>query len=461
MRTRFHSLAAGLILALAALASGPALAQPAALETGSGPVYRVTIDGMIDAALATYVDRALADAEADSASVVILTVDTFGGLIDAADRIVKSLLESPVPIVAVVEKNAISAGALITYAADRIYVTPGATMGAATAVNGTGEYAPEKIQSAMRAMIRSTAEANGRDGKIAEAMVDERISVPGVVGEGELLTLSADEAVRLGVADGLIPNADAALAEVGVAGRDEVAHRASGPEKVLRFLGSPVMASLLMMMMLGGLYFELQTPGVGFAGARAGLGAGLFFAPHYLLGLAASWEIALFVVGVGLLMVEIFVTPGFGVFGISGLIATIAALLIALIPNVGLSFPSDGEIARASATLAATMVLLVIFGFSLAKYLPRSERFSHLVLSGDLAAATGHTSAATDSNLVGMQGVAITSLRPSGTAEVGGRRIDVVAPGQFVESGAAVEVTRARGAVVEVRPLATPPAAAV
>ena len=425
-----------------------------AQDYGSGPVYRVTIDGMIDAALANYVERAIDDAASDSASVVVLTVDTFGGLIDAADQIVKTLLRSPVPVVAVIDKNAISAGALISYAADKIYVTPGASMGAATAVDGTGAYAPEKIQSATRALIRSTAEANGRDGRIAEAMVDESLSIPGVVEEGQLLTLSADEAVRLGVADGQVDSADAVLAELGLAEREAVAHEASGAEKVLRFLGSPILASILMMMMLGGLYFELQTPGVGFAGAMAVIGATLFFAPHYLLGLAQSWEIALFAVGILLIAVEIFVTPGFGVFGISGLVATLGALLIALVPNIGFQFPTDGEIAQASVTLAATLVLLVAMAFSLGKYLPRSERFSRLVLSDELSAVTGHTSSTSDNALLGQTGQAVTALRPSGTAEIGGRRIDVVATGQFVPAGTAVEVVRVRGSVVEVLPTA-------
>ncbi|HIL56900.1 MAG TPA: hypothetical protein EYG39_03210, partial [Rhodothermales bacterium] len=343
--------------------------------------------------------------------------------------------------------------ALISYAADRIYVTPGASMGAATAVNATGEYAPEKIQSATRALIRSTAEANGRDGRIAEAMVDERIEIEGVVGEGELLTLSASEAVEFGVADAEVASPDAALASLGLAGRENVAHEASGAEKVLRFLGSPVMASLLMLMMLGGLYFELQTPGVGFAGAMALVGAGLFFAPHYLLGLAQSWEIALFAVGIILLAVEVFVTPGFGVFGIAGVVATLGALLIALVPNIGFQFPSDGEIAQATTTLAATLVLLVVLAVSLGRYLPRSERFSRLILADELSAVTGHTSSDTDETLLGLRGRAITSLRPSGTADLNGRRVDVVATGQFVDAGTEVEVVSVRGSVVEVRPV--------
>lgn len=455
MRFRLSAFASGVLMLLASVASGPVSAQPAALDgAGDGPIYRVTIDGMIDGALATYIDRALSDAEADSAAAVVLTVDTFGGLVDAADIIRQRLLDATVPVVAVIDKNAISAGALITYAADRIYVTPGSTMGAATAVDGTGEYGTEKVQSAVRALIRSTAEANGRDGRIAEAMVDERISIPGVVEEGVLLTLSSDEAVDLDVADGLVANADEAIADLGLAERESVQHEASGAEKVLRFLGSPVMASLLMMMMLGGMYFELQTPGVGFAGAMAVLGAGLFFAPHYLLGLAASWEIALFVVGVGLLLVEVFVTPGFGVFGISGLISVVVALLIALVPNVGFQFPSDGAIAQATITLAATLVMLIVFAVSLSRVLPKSERFSRLILSSELTAATGHTSAETAPDLLGARGTAVTSLRPSGTAEIDGARVDVVAQGQFVDAGAEVEVVSARGAVVVVRPLA-------
>ncbi|MEM1057098.1 MAG: NfeD family protein [Bacteroidota bacterium] len=450
MRFRFLPFLAALAVLFAA---PPASSQSAADDYGPGPVYRIAVDGMIDAALANYIDRALEEAEADSAAAVVLTIDTFGGLVDAADQIVKSLLRTPIPTVAVLDKNAISAGAIISYATDRIYVTPGASMGAATAVDGTGEYATEKIQSAIRALIRSTAEANGHDGAIAEAMVDEKISIPGVTEEGELLTLSADEAVRLGVAVASVASTDEALADLALDAREDVAHEASGAEKVLRFLGSPVMASLLMLMMLGGLYFELQTPGVGFAGAMAVIGAGLFFAPHYLLGLAQSWEIALFVVGVILIAVEVFVTPGFGVFGISGIIAALGALFIALVPNIGFQFPTDGQIAQATMTLAATLVLLIVLGVSLAKYLPRSERFSRLVLADELSAVSGHISAATDTSLLGATGTAITSLRPAGTADIDGRRVDVVATGFFLDAGAEVEVTSVHGSVVEVRPV--------
>ena len=445
-------LAAALVAVLLALGGATAaLADDRFDDLGDGPVYRVTLDGMVDAAVAAYLDRALSDAEAAGASAVVLRIDTYGGLLDAADRIRSRILDTSVPVVAVVDRNAASAGALIAYAADRIAMTPGASMGAATAVDQAGEYAPEKIQSYTRGLIRATAEATGRDPRIAEAMVDESISIPGVVEEGKLLTLSADEAERLGVADALVDSADDALEAFGLEGRAEVRHEATRTEGFLRVLGSPVVAGILMLMMMGGLYFELQTPGVGIAGAAAVVGGALFFAPHYMLGLVESWEIALFVVGIGLLVTELFVTPGFGIFGAAGVVAVLGALLIALVPNVGFQFPSDGAIAQASVTLAAAMTMLVLLAVSLARVLPRSERFGRLVLQPSLDAAAGYTAADTDATLVGMRGAALTGLRPSGTAEIAGRRIDVVSEGGFVDAGAEVEVVMTRGSRVVVR----------
>ena len=272
-----------------------------------------------------------------------------------------------------------------------------------------------------------------------------------MVEEGTLLTVSADEARDLGIADAVLPSVDATVDALGAEGNTQENHAATGPEKVLRFLGSPIMASLLLMMMMGGMYFEIQTPGVGCAGAVALIGAALFFAPHYLLGLVESWEIALFVVGVGLILVEVFVTPGFGVFGIGGLVLTLGALLIALVPNVGFAFPTDGQIVQATSTLAAALVLLALRTVSLGRYLPKSERFSRLVLVPDLATSAGYVSAETALDLLGKQGTALTTLRPAGTADVGGERVDVVSEGPMIASGATVEVIRSRGSLVVVR----------
>jgi membrane-bound serine protease (ClpP class) len=441
-----------LFVAAAALAGAAAAQDSTRLAVAAdGPVFRVPLEGMIDNGLARYVDRALADAEAAGAAAVVFELDTFGGLLDAADQIRTAILDAEVPTVAFVNRNAASAGALVAYAADRIVMAPGASRGAATAVDATGEYASEKVQSYTRSLMRATAEANGRDGRIAEAMVDERIAIPGVKEAGRLLSLTATEALRLGVADAVAPSFDAVLADLGLAGRPVVAHAASAAERFLRFLGSPVVASILMLMMMGGLYFEMHSPGFGFPGLMALVGAALFFAPHYMLGLVESWEILVFFVGLALLLVEVFVTPGFGVPGIAGIVLVVGALLAALIPNVGLDFPTGAELARAAVTLSATLVLLVVLGVSVSRYLPRSERFNRLVLVPDLAAAAGFIAAESEDALLGQTGRTLSPLRPAGTAEIGGRRVDVIAQGTFVPAGTTVEVVGVRGSRVEVR----------
>ncbi len=417
-----------------------------------GPVYIVPIEGMIDNVLARYIDRAIADAEANEASLIVFHVDTFGGLVDAADHIRKSILNAQPLTVAFIDKNAASAGALISYAADKIVMVPGASIGAATVVEGTGgEAAPDKYQSYMRSLMRSTAEANGRDPRIAEAMVDENIELEGISEAGSVLTLSASEAHRLNVADAMLSDVDTVIQQAGLTGATLVRHQATSTERLLRFLSSPILQSILMLMMMGGLYFELQTPGVGFAGGIAAIGSALFFAPHYMMGLVESWEIVLFGIGVLLLLAEIFVIPGFGVAGITGLLLVVGSLFAALVGNVGLQFPDSHELATAILTMAVTLVLLIVLMFSLGRYLPRSERFSQLVLAPELSSISGYVSADTVETLSGKSGRTITPLRPSGAAEIDGERIDVIAAGEFIPAGTSIEVVRVRGSRVEVR----------
>lgn len=448
---------AALLIALAggsAVLGGPgvhAQSAPLALETGRGPVYRIDIVGTIDTGLARYVERAVAEAETAGAAAVVVEMNTYGGLLDAADDIRSALLATEIPVVVVVDHNAASAGALIALASDRLVMVPGASIGAATAVDMTGETAPEKVQSYTRGLMRATAEATGRDPRIAEAMVDPSVEIPGVTAAGQLLTLSSQEALRFGLADAVLPSADAAVEALGLDGREAVDHHASAAERLLRFLGQPAVASLLMLMMMGGLFAEMKAPGLGLPGAVALVGAALFFAPHYLLGLVEAWEIILFVVGVGLLAVEIFVLPGFGVFGIGGILLTVGALFLGLLPNAGFALPDGADVSTALATLAAALVLLVLLAISLARLLPTSPFANRLVLAGGLSAAEGFTSADTDETLVGATGTSLTPLRPSGTALLTDRRVDVVSDGPMLAAGTPVEVVSVRGSRVVVR----------
>ncbi len=430
----------------------------AAAISADGRVYVVPVTGTIDRGLARYVDRATDEAAAESAAVIIYEIDTFGGLIAAADEIRKTVLNTTIPTVAYINKNAASAGALVAYAADRIVMAPGASMGAATAVQGgTGEKASEKVQSYTRGLMRSTAEANGRDPRVAEAMVDESIAIDGVITADKLLTLSAVEAERLGVVDAVQESLGDVYASLGLTNREVVQHESTPAERVLRFFGGPVVQSILMLLMLGGLYFEMQTPGLGFPGATAVIGAVLFFAPNYMLGFVTGWEIVLFLMGVILLIVEIFVIPGFGVAGISGLVLVFGALLAALVGNIGFSFPSGGEMTSAIVTMAVTMVLLVALIASLGRYLPRADRLGGLVLAPELTSASGYTSADTDDRLLGQTGVAYTALRPAGTMDIDGRRVDVVTQGEFIARGEPVRVKDVQGSRVVVTSVSSRP----
>jgi len=423
-------------------------------ELGNGPVFEVPVEGMIDNGLAMYVNRALSDATEEEASLVVFHIDTFGGLVDAADKIRKDLLDAEIPTVAFIDKNAASAGALISYAADRIIMVPGASIGAATVVEGAGgDAASEKYQSYMRGLMRATAEANGRDPDIAESMVDPEREVVGVSEKGEVLTLSAQEALQLGVADEILEDSKAVLSAFGKSGSAVVAHRETGVERVLRFLGSPVLQSILMLMMLGGLYFELQTPGVGFAGLIALLGAMLFFAPMYLLGLVQVWEIALFFLGVALLIVELFVLPGFGIAGISGILLVLVSLVASLVGNVGFSFPPFSRLTPAISTVAVTFILLIGVAAMVGRMLPKARSLGGLVLGPELTSDSGYTSAETHVEYLGKTGTAITPLRPSGAMRLGGKRIDVITAGEFVPQGSKVRVVDVRGSRVEVRPV--------
>ncbi len=441
----------GICLGLLALWSG----LSAASRASEGPVYVVAVEGMVDKVLVQYIGRAIQEAEAADAAAIVFHIDTFGGLVTAADQIRQHILDTPLPTIAFIDKNAASAGALIAYACDRIVMAPGASMGAATVVEGTtGEAAPDKYQSYMRGLMRATAEANGRDPRIAEAMVDPDVAIEGVVPAGKVLTLSAQEALRLGVADAIAASIDEVLQVLGYGPHPIVAFAQTGTERVLRVLASPVLQTLFLLMMLGGLYFELQTPGVGLSGLIALAGALLFFAPNYLSGLVEFWEVLLFLVGVGLLLVELLVIPGFGIAGIAGILFMLVGLLAALIGNIGLSFPSAQQIARAIATLVSALVLVGISAVVLGRYIPRTRRFQELVLGSGLSRTQGYTAAATDKQqLVGKQGQAITPLRPAGMVEIEGKRYDVVSSGQFVAPGTPVEVVRVQGRRIEVRPL--------
>jgi len=404
-------------------------------------VYRIPVSGTIENGLAPFVARALKEAAQAKAAAAILDLDTPGGRVDAAERIVDAVRASPIPVYAFVNPRAFSAGAFIALAASGIYMTPGAVIGAATPVDGSGTKAPEKYVSAMRAEFRALAEANGLDPTIAEAMVDESIEIPNLKPAGKLLTLSTGEALRVGFAKDQVNDLQGVLAAVDLAGATVMQISPNWAELVVRFLTNPVVSPLLLSLGMLGLIFEIKTGAFGLGGLISLTSLGLFFGSHLLLGLAGWEEVLLLGVGLIALGVEVFLLPGFGVAGILGILMIAASMLLALIGSA----PTGADVVQAAAVLLASLVVTGAVVFGWLRHLPNSTRWSGLFLRDSAHASEGYISALPRGELVGRTGVALTDLRPSGTAVFDEERLDVVTEGEFVHSGSSVTVLRSDG----------------
>lgn len=415
------------------------VATPAA---GQSPVvYRIAVTGTVENGLAPYVARSLREAEAAGAAAAYLDIDTPGGRVDAAERISDAIRRSTVPVYAFVNPRAYSAGALIAISARAVYMRPGAVLGAATPVDGEGRRAPEKIVSAMRAEFRAVAEERGLDPRIAEAMVDEEIEIPGLDRKGELLTLTSGEARKVGYAKGEVTDEAALLQAIGLTGAKVISTDPNWAEQVVRFLTNPLVSPLLLSLGVLGLVLEIKTGAFGLGGLVS-LGAlGLFFGSSFLLGLAGWEEVLLLGLGLIALAVEAFVLPGFGVAGVLGLGAIGTAIVLALVGAA----PSSGEVTQALAILGASLLITAAVVYAWLRHIPNSNRFGGLFLRSGMAQSDGYISAARRADLVGQDGVAVTDLRPAGTAAFSGERVDVVTEGEYVSQGSAVRVLRSDG----------------
>lgn len=405
------------------------------------------------------VKKALTTAETKNADYVLLELDTYGGLLLDGDSIRKNIIDCTKPVYVFINKNSGSAGALISIACDKIYMASGATIGSATVVDGNGAVLPDKYQSYMRSIMRSTAESHGkdtiitqgdttvrfkRDPRIAEAMVDERIAIPGVIDSGRIVAFATSEAIEHGYCEGEKNSIQEIFEEEGWDNPNITKVEKSTLDKVIGFLANPALQGALMMIIFWGIFFEIRTPGIGFPLAAAVLAAMLYFAPLYLDGLAANWEILLFVVGIILIGFEIFVIPGFGVAGITGILLTVGSLILSLIRNVDFDFSlsSESEISGALMVVFVALVGFVIGAFLFGRGMMNSPLFKRLILSDTLEnAKTGiHTPATMPKDMLGSTGVAHSSIRPIGKAKIDGTLMDVKSMGAFIEEGSKIRI---------------------
>ncbi len=448
------------LVAVALFAFGTSGAPVAYGEPLRPVVYVVPISGIVDLGLAPFVERVLDEAAGAGAAAVVLEIDTFGGRVDGAVLIRDDLLGARVPTVAFINKRAISAGALIALATEKIAMAGGSTVGAATPVEmGTpgSEAKPvaEKTLSYMRKEFRATAESRGRPPLLAEAMVDADVEIEGVSEKGKLLTLTTTEALQHGFADFRADTLEAVLAALHLEGAEVRRAAQTWAETLVRFLTHPVVSSLLMTVGVLGIIVEIRTPGFGIPGALGVGSFALFFWGHWLVRLAGWEELLLVVLGLGLLTLEVFVIPGFGIAGVLGLTALLAGFGLSLV-GVGATW---AVVVQALGQVAVSLLLAVLVSLALLRVLPRLPVGRRLILDTELPVESGYGSAPeSDRRWVGKRGIAASPLRPAGLAHFDGERVDVVSDGDYIESGASIEVIRVDGnRIVVRRPLGTAP----
>lgn len=403
--------------------------------------------------------KAFEFAQKEKANYIIIELNTYGGMVDIADSIRTKIINSSIPVYVFINNNAASAGALISIACDKIFMQKGATIGAATVVDQEGKVMPDKYQSYMRSIMRATAESHGkkktdssqtevwiRDPRIAEAMVDPSIQIVGIIDSNKVLTFTTNEAIKHGYCDGIAKNINEVLQKAQLNNAELIEYHPSFIEQITFFLMKPVIQGLLIMLIIGGIYFELQTPGIGFPLIASITGAVLYFAPLYLEGLAEHWEILLFIIGIGLLILEIFVIPGFGIIGTIGIIAIIIGLTLSMIDNI--VFTIDEALFPALGKAFSIVILFFVNSFFLSLFISQKlftnkGRFKKLVLNTTQKVEEGYIGVETKAaQLVGKTGIAATSLRPSGKIEINGLWYDAISEDGFIEINEPIKVIK-------------------
>ncbi len=433
---------------------GPLVYKFNIMKTIAKPVWRTT-------------KLSLKEAKEAGADYILIHMNTYGGQVDMADSIRTAILNYEKPVLVFVDNQAISAGALISIACDSIYMRAGGSIGAATVVDQVGQQVPDKYQSFMRGMMRSTCEAHGkkpvvvngdttyvwhRDPAIAESMVDPKVYVEGISDTGNVLTLTTIEAIELGFCEGQALNIEEVLEKAGIENYRIQEFRPSGSEKLIQILINPAVSGILIMIIIGGLYFELQSPGIGFPLAAAALAAILYFAPLYLQGLEANWQIAVFITGIILLLVEIFAIPGFGIAGVLGIAGIVAGLTFTMIDKITFEFgPAFGDGSGVKETMAsfAIVIIAMFLAFFLSLWLSKklfspNNLFGALALQKTQKLDEGYISfdSKMQKSLIGSKGKAHTVLRPSGKVIIDEEIYDARSEIGFIERGASIRVIR-------------------
>ncbi len=430
-----------LLLAFFLIASFGAGQSVLASENGAGEtVYLIPIENEVERGLEAFLSRTTQKAEEEGADHIVFEIDTPGGRVDAATQIAEMLQELDIPTTSFVVNQALSAGSYIALNTDNIYMRPQATMGASGIITQDGNAASQKAQSAWLAAMRSAAESKGRDPLYAAAMADPSLDLPELgAPEGEYLTLSPNQAVEVGYAQGIVEDRNELLNELGLSEASTVVTEPTLAERVARFITNPVVIPILLSIAGIGLVVEIFSPGFGIPGIVGGVALILFFYGHVVAGLAGMEAIVLLVIGIVLLIAEFFV-PG-GIIGLVGAGLIIWALLMAgydpghISMSIGIAF------------LAALIVAVILFRrVGLEKGV-----FRHIILKDSTQTDLGYVSASNRLELIGIEGVTQTDLRPAGTGIFQGEHLDIVSEGRFIQKDQSVKIVKVEGSRIVVR----------
>jgi membrane-bound serine protease (ClpP class) len=434
-------------------------------------IFVFDINKDIDPGMWRQTMKSFDEAKKANADYIIINVNTYGGMVNMADSIRTKILDCSIPVYVFIVNNAASAGALISIAADRIYMKTGAKIGSASVVDQTGKIMPEKYQSYMRSTMRATAEAHGkdtivtetgdtimkwkRDPKIAEAMVDPRIYIENVSDTGQIVAFTANEALENGYSEATVENIKELLIHAEIENYEISKYEPTKLESFIGLLISPAIQGILIMLIVGGIYFELQSPGIGFPLGAAVLAAILYFAPLYLEGLAENWEMVIFAVGLILIILEIFVIPGFGIAGIGGFTLALTGLVLSM---VNIIFEFEFHATEAVVTVLKSLLIVsvsIFLSFILSLYLSKkmltSHAFSWIVLNSTQKKEDGFIGVESkQKELIGSIGIASTNLRPSGKVEIDDEIYDAISEIGFINKGQEVKVIDYRSGQISV-----------
>jgi membrane-bound serine protease (ClpP class) len=430
----------------------------------SDVVYRIPIQGTIDLGLPPYISRELAEAEKNRALAVIFDIDTFGGRVDAATQIKDAILDSDLLTVAFINRRAISAGALISLSCEKIYMTGGASIGAATAVDMSGKKGSEKVISFMREEMASTAEKRNRNTAIARGMVDEELTFTHIVlagdsiavddlegrKEGKLISMTTQQALKYRIADGTAENMDALLDSLGLSAVSVTESTENWSEAVVRFLTNPVVASLLTTFGFLGILFELQSPGWGIPGFVGLTCLILSLGASYIAKLATMSDFLFIFAGIGFLLLEVLVIPGFGIAGIGGIVLLVYGLYMLLLPDIPVG---DEILSQATDGLLIGIIGGAIGLYLLARMMIKTQFWQQLTSPGIQKKEDGYTTTSGWESLTGQTGTAESDLHPSGWVKIEDQRVFVVSEGEFLNKGTEVKILSVDGNRVVVRKL--------